>query len=229
MTKSQISHTPTADGSSTLFSTKYGAHYHSLHGAITESNHIFIEAGLKSLNLQEINILEVGFGTGLNAALTAHASRILGIKVIYHTLELHPLTKDEYSELNYQSSLTAEAAFMWRDICDSLWDKTIRITDNFLIKKINADFTIWNPELEYNLIYFDAFAPDDQPEMWANSQFEKLYNSMPIGGKLVTYSVKGDVKRALIHAGFSLERLDGPPGKKHMLRATKQQRQGEID
>jgi tRNA U34 5-methylaminomethyl-2-thiouridine-forming methyltransferase MnmC len=229
MTKSQISHIPTADGSSTLFSTKYGAHYHSLHGAITESSHIFIEAGLKSINLNEINILEVGFGTGLNAALTAQAAAILGIKVTYHTLELHPLTSDEYIQLNYQSSLKTETGCIWLNLCNALWDNMIRISENFLIKKINADFTVWNPELEYNLIYFDAFAPDDQPEMWEYSQFEKLYNSMSIGGKLVTYCVKGDVKRALIQAGFSLERLDGPLGKKHMLRATKQQTQGEKD
>jgi tRNA U34 5-methylaminomethyl-2-thiouridine-forming methyltransferase MnmC len=221
MIENQISHCATEDGSSTLFSAKYGAHYHSLHGAVTESNHIFIEAGLKSMKLADINILEVGFGTGLNAALTAQCAIDLGINIVYHTLELHPLTEEDYRKLNYETILPPETGRLWKNICQSLWNNEACISSHFRIKKINIDFTIWNPEIEYQVVYFDAFAPNDQPEMWSLKQFEKLYKSMSKGSKLLTYCVKGEVKRALREAGFTLERLDGPPGKKHILRATK--------
>lgn len=211
----------TADGSSTLLSAQYNAHYHSLHGAITESLHIFIEAGLMQIREKSVNIIEVGFGTGLNAALTAQRASELGIRVIYHSIELHPLNADEYKLLNYNTVLPNETATYWERICSAKWDSSTYITENFTIQKINADFTQWMPNTEYHLIYFDAFAPDDQPEMWAKEQFEKLFNVLNPNGVLVTYSVKGIVKRAMLDVGFTLERLDGPPGKKHMLRATK--------
>jgi tRNA U34 5-methylaminomethyl-2-thiouridine-forming methyltransferase MnmC len=221
MTDNQISHSPTEDGSYTLYSSKYSAHYHSLHGAVTESNHIYIEAGLKSINLPNVSILEVGFGTGLNAALTAQCADDLGVNILYHTLELHPLSDDDYKKLNYQSILPSETAKLWTNICESPWNKETSISKSFRLMKISDDFTAWQPKIYYDLIYFDAFAPTDQPEMWVLSQFEKLYNSMSNNGVLVTYCVKGEVKRALRQAGFLLQRLDGPPGKKHILRATK--------
>ncbi len=211
----------TADGSSTLLSTQYNAHYHSLHGAITESMHIFIETGLMKIRENCISIIEVGFGTGLNAALTAQRAREMGVRVVYHTLELHPLSADEYQQLNYSTVLPNETATDWEKICSAEWDLPTNISENFTIKKINADFTLWKPDAKYHLIYFDAFAPDDQPEMWSTEQFEKLFNALHPNGMLVTYSVKGIVKKALTEVGFNLERLDGPPGKKHMLRATK--------
>jgi tRNA U34 5-methylaminomethyl-2-thiouridine-forming methyltransferase MnmC len=211
----------TADGTSTLLSAQYGAHYHSLHGALTESLHIYIEAGLMASPKKSVSVLEVGFGTGLNAALTAQRATIAGFSVTYHSLELHPLSGNEYELLNYAKQLPAEAATLWQLICNAEWGRDSRINEFFTIRKINADFTQWVPLCNYDIVYFDAFAPDDQPEMWSVEQFQKIYDAMPNRGILVTYSVKGVVKRTLAQVGFTLERLVGPPGKKHMLRAFK--------
>lgn len=211
----------TADGSSTLLSSKYNAHYHSLNGAITESKHIFIEAGLGHVKKKLIKILEIGFGTGLNAALTAQKAKESRVDISYHSVELHPLSADEYSILNYDTVLPKDTAVDWQRICVAGWNTTAIITENFTIRKICADFTKWTPIAMYHLIYFDAFAPDDQPEMWTREQFQKLYNALHPNGVLVTYSAKGIVKRALIEVGFTIERLAGPPGKIHILRANK--------
>lgn len=213
---------PTADGSTTLLSEKFGAHYHSLHGAVTESLHIFVEAGLMASTKQQLSVLEVGFGTGLNAALTAQRSQIEGFVVTYHALELYPLSMSEYQMLNYAQQLNPIAASLWQSIINAQWDCEVPINESFIIKKINADFTQWLPSRSYDLVFFDAFAPDDQPEMWGVPQFKKLYDALTDKGILVTYSVKGVVKRALSEVGFLLERLPGPPGKNHMLRAVKQ-------
>lgn len=219
MTKPNVSHTATADGSSTLHSAKYNCHYHSINGAITESVHIFIEAGFKSVKTEKVTLLEVGFGTGLNAALTAQIAEEMGVNVNYHSLELYPLTNSEYKMLNYPSELPKRTAELWKSIYSSEWNSEVVVSPHFNLKKINYDFTVWTPETHYDLVYFDAFAPNDQPEMWDKSQFQKLYNAMNIDGTLVTYSAKGIVKNALKESGFSIERLPGPPGKLHILRA----------
>ena len=211
----------TADGSSTLLSKLYGAHYHSLRGAITESMHIFIETGLMHVNANTINILEVGFGTGLNAALTAQKAFEQQKHVNYCSIELHPLIVKEYKLLNYAQHLPTGAAQAWTKICNAPWDKQVDISSNFNVLKVHADFTKWEPTSCFNLIYFDAFAPDDQPEMWSREQFQKLFNALLPEGILVTYSAKGIVKRALKDVGFTIERLEGPPGKRHILRAVK--------
>lgn len=221
MESRNISHSTTADGSSTLHSAKFGSHYHSINGAVTESEHIFIGAGFKSLEIRKINLLEIGFGTGLNAALTAQLASTNSIRVNYHSLELYPLSIADYQLLNYSSILPNDTALLWDAICKSEWNKTVDISTYFSIEKLNVDFTTWVPKTKYHLVYFDAFAPNDQPEMWTQNQFEKIYNAMFTGGKLVTYSAKGIVKKALIQSGFSLERLPGPPGKLHILRAKK--------
>jgi len=221
MKQVQVTHCKTADGSSTLCSAKYGVHYHSLNGAVTESEHIFINAGLSALDLKEINILEIGFGTGLNVALTANYSKINGIKVNYCSLELFPLTTSEYELLNYPQVLPTQAADFWKTICELPWNERKTVFENFYLEKLHVDFTAWNPTNKYHLVYFDAFAPNDQPEMWEEKQFQKLFNAMHPNSILVTYCVKGIVKNALSNADFSLERLPGPPGKRHMLRARK--------
>jgi len=211
----------TADGSSTLYSSQYKAHYHSLHGAIAEAMHIFIDAGLSSVNANEITMLEVGLGTALNCALTAQWALANEATVNYHALELHPLTSEELGLLNYSNSLDEKTAVLWNQICKAPWDEKVQINKNFSLLKQKTDFTQWQPNHKYNLVYFDAFAPDDQPEMWTDEQFCKVFSSMEPQGVLVTYSVKGSVKRTLTSVGFTIERLTGPPGKKHMLRATK--------
>lgn len=221
MDTNQTTHYTTADGSSTLFSSRFGAHYHSLNGAVTESEHIFIGAGFNELSLKEINILEVGFGTGLNSALTASRSNLKGILVNYSALDLFPLPQNVYELLNYGMVLPAKTADYWRRICDAPWNQNVELFSSFAIRKLNVDFTTWKPDKKFHLVYFDAFAPNDQPEMWQEQQFLKLFNAMYPDGILVTYCVKGIVKKALTNAGFAIERLSGPPGKRHMLRARK--------
>jgi tRNA U34 5-methylaminomethyl-2-thiouridine-forming methyltransferase MnmC len=211
----------TADGSSTLRSLQFGAHYHSINGALTESEHIFIKYGLKALPFKKIDILEVGFGTGLNAALTAAVVKSKTLEGSYHGLELFPLTEEEYAMLNYGSILPEETSALWKLLCSMPWNQTKDLLPGFTILKQQCDFTKWHPKNRYHLIYFDAFAPDDQPEMWQTERFRMLYKSLHNGGLLVTYSVKGIVKNALKDAGFTLDRLQGPPGKRHMLRAWK--------
>lgn len=211
----------TADGSTTLCSGKFGVHYHSTNGAITESRHIFIDAGLQAVVKGNIKILEIGLGTGLNAALSAEYATLNSFSVQYTAIELYPLTHYEYSLLNYHETLPPQTANLWDRICRAQWNDETVISPFFSIKKIEQDFTKWKPREAFDLIYFDAFAPDDQPEMWQTEQFLKLFKALSKGGVLVTYSVKGIVKAALKEAGFWLERLQGPPGKRHMLRAIK--------
>lgn len=170
---SSISHHTTRDGSSTLLSERYGAHYHSLNGAVTESMHVFIEAGLKAIGLKNINLLEVGFGTGLNAALSAQLANEQSIILNYQSLELHPLTSDEYNMLNYKTILEDNAASLWEEICKSPWNKPVSISEFFSIVKIQADFTSWSPTSQYHVVYFDAFAPNDQPECGIKTSFKR--------------------------------------------------------
>ncbi|HNV52820.1 MAG TPA: tRNA (5-methylaminomethyl-2-thiouridine)(34)-methyltransferase MnmD [Tenuifilaceae bacterium] len=213
----------TADGSHTLFSKIHGAYYHSMNGALTESQHIFINSGFKHLSgaLKQISILEIGLGTGLNAALTASESLISGVETLYTGLELYPITEKQIKDLNYSQILNPEVAECWSRIMLAEWNSSIEINQTFRICKVNEDFTKWIPVENFSLIYFDAFAPDDQPEMWSVEMFQKLFSSLSVGGVLVTYSSKGIVKQALRAAGFRVERLAGPPGKRHILRAVK--------
>ena len=211
----------TRDGSSTLFSLRYKAHYHSSFGAVTESEHVFVNAGLGAATHKNIWLLEVGFGTGLNAALAAAYAQANGISLHYQALELHPLPNPELDELNYPKLLPAPAAHFWNAIRIAQWGKSVNVSEGFSITKYNTDFVEWQPEAKYHVIFFDAFAPNDQPEMWTPTQFRKLFEALHPGGVLTTYCVKGLVKSALAGVGFRIERLPGPPGKRHILRARK--------
>jgi len=221
MTQNQLSHFNTDDGTSTLYSSMYKAHYHSLYGSFTESKHIFIDAGLAHVGEEEISILEVGLGTGLNAALTAQWAIANSKKVKYHAIELYPLGTEHIKLLNYSKSLKGNASALWEQICNANWETEQQIDEHFCLLKQSIDFTQWQPNRMYNLVYFDAFAPDDQPEMWTTEQFKKIYDALLPQSILVTYSAKGIVKRALSEVGFTIKRLKGPTGKKHILRATK--------
>ncbi len=221
---SDLSIVRTNDGSPTLFSSRFGAYYHSLNGAVTESNHIFIDAGLRYVaeRTKSISILEVGFGTGLNALLTAMVARNLNIDFYYHGIELYPPPNDLLSELNLNEIFKDdESADLWSLIANSTWNNEIQLASNFRIHKEIADFTGWVSRKNYSLVYFDAFAPDDQPEMWSQEQLMKINKALNANGVLVTYSAKGMVKSNLRFAGFKVERLSGPPGKRHMIRAIK--------
>lgn len=214
----------TADGSHTLFMSELDEHYHSVNGAIQESIHVFINTGLHHCKKECVNILEIGFGTGLNAFLTA-----LDVtnteKVIHYTgLELYPLPKSITRELNYSDKHSEQAKMLYNKLHDVDWNKEVQILPEFYLSKIECDFTKFDfssLKSSFDLIYLDAFAPDKQPEMWTQSIFDSLYSVTAQNGILVTYCAKGIVRRMLQQAGYKTERLPGPPGKREMLRATK--------
>lgn len=211
----------TSDGSSTLYSHLHKAHYHSLNGAFQESKHIFIENGFDSINLQEPIILEVGLGTGLNAALTAYYALMEKRKVVYKGVDLYPIDEETIRKLNYSTFLPDTIGVIWEQIVFANWNSTIPINEYFTLTKTCSDFTQIILNDKFDIVYFDAFAPEDQPEMWTFDIFQKLYNAMSINGIIATYCSKGIVKQALRQAGFTVTRLAGPPGKRHMIRATK--------
>jgi tRNA U34 5-methylaminomethyl-2-thiouridine-forming methyltransferase MnmC len=208
---------PTADGSLTLYHKQLGAHYHSVHGAVQESMHIFIRNGLAQLpHLPEINILEMGFGTGLNALLTVH-NKPNDIFVNYTSLDIYKISSQVTQEL--KNSYPDSSLF--EKIHQSLWGASTAIAPGFMLNKIHLSLADYTPDKLFHLCYFDAFAPDIQPELWTVEVFEKLYRCLHTGGLLLTYCSKGDVKRALRQSGFRVERLPGPPGKRHIIRAVK--------
>lgn len=209
----------TADGSATLFVPELDEHYHSVKGAQTESQHIFIDLGLKAATAARLRVLEIGFGTGLNALLTLDAAEESCKKVHYTGIELYPLPWTVVKQLGYSDSPFFEA------LHSAPWEEDSVISPYFTLRKLQADFTKEAPEAfgrPFDLIYFDAFAPEKQPEMWSQELFNRLYVSMNSGGILTTYCAKGVVRRMLQTAGFTVERLPGPPdGKREVLRGRK--------
>jgi len=213
----------TEDGSHTLAVPGLNEHYHSIHGAISESKHIFIEACLK-YSLQKknkINILEIGFGTGLNTLMTLLELSKLNISCDYTSIENFPLKKEIYKQLNYPGTLGISKEF-FLSLHTSIWNEKVKITSIFDLHKINCNAQeMILTENSFDVVYFDAFAPDIQPEMWTKNIFENIWRSMKTNAVLTTYSTKGDVKRILKNIGFKIEKLPGPKGKREILRATK--------
>jgi tRNA U34 5-methylaminomethyl-2-thiouridine-forming methyltransferase MnmC len=212
----------TSDGSATLYNSELNEHYHSTFGAYTESMHIFINNGLLVLNKKNIKILEIGFGTGLNAILSYETALNNNLKIDYTGIELYPLPFQLIKQLSYESFINTINLELFYEMHNAEWNKTNQITSEFNLKKIQGDFNELPLNQYYDLAYFDAFGPDVQPEMWSLKNFIKIYNALNDKGILVTYSSKGDVKRNLRDAGFVVSRLQGPPGKRHMIRAEKQ-------
>jgi len=212
----------TTDGSCTLYNSDLEEHYHSINGSIQESEHVFINAGLRYIALDKIKIFEVGFGTGLNAFLSYMESLKSGLQIEYSGIEKYPVEKSLVNELNYSQLISPENHNIFIKLHECEWNKKIEISENFRFVKIEADFNEYILNTTFDLIFFDAFAPDKQPEMWSQENFSKLYKSLNKGGILVTYSSKGMVKQNLRNAGFMVQRLQGPLGKRHMLRAIKQ-------
>jgi len=209
----------TADKSPTLYLPELDEHYHSVNGARQESLHIFINAGLKQLKKDKINILEIGFGTGLNAILTFLNAKNTKQNIYYEAIEKFPLSADIIKDLLADNFPEKEIA---EEIHRTDWEKAITISDNFILKKIKIDLTDYVPEKNFDLIYFDAFSPDKQPKLWTEKIFTKLCKATNKNGILVTYSAKGTVKQALRNAGYFVKRLPGPAGKRHMVQAIKQ-------
>lgn len=208
----------TEDGSHTLYSEHFKEHYHSVHGAIQESQHVFIEACLDQCKLREINLLEIGFGTGLNALLSLIEGERSNLKINYTTIDLYPLVEQEIKRINYSKILGFEQQF--RQIHSSNWEEWQSINESFHLKKLQADLTSVILEDLYDVIFFDAFSPVVQPELWSTQIFNKLANCSHSGCILTTYSAKGAVRRSLMSAGFEVARIPGPPGKREMIRAT---------
>ena len=212
---------PTADGSPTLYVPSMDEHYHSVKGALTESLHIFIHMGLQESHAEEPRVLEIGFGTGLNALLTLEEAK-KGRVVHYTTLERFPLSQDVIEKLDYASFVSDEMASFYLSLHQAPWNSWVQLTPFFHLRKVEADFTVLELKEKYDVIYFDAFAPEKQPEMWSQEIFDQMYACLDEGGILVTYCAKGEVRRMLQRAGFTVERLPGPPqGKREILRARK--------
>lgn len=209
------------DGTNTLFDVAKGEHYHSIFGAYTESQHIFISNGMNSSDKNPVKILEIGFGTGLNAFLSLIEGCKNKRKIIYESIELYPLLPDITDILNYPDLIAPSFSSQFLEMHNCEWNKRIPITESFSLKKISGDALKIDFGNGYDVAFFDAFSPEKQPEMWSSKMFEKIYNAMNVGGVLTTYCAKGIVKRALKGNGFKVELLPGPPGKRHIIRALK--------
>lgn len=210
----------TKDGSPTIKNDLTGDTYHSIHGAIQESQHVFIKHGLEyviqTFAKEEINVLEVGLGTGLNALLTLQFAINSNSKINYVAIEAFPLEKNIYHQLNY--GMDSDSLQQFHE-CE--WGKAIQFSPTFSFTKHQSKIeNIELPVTSFDLVYYDAFAPNSQPEMWTPDIFNKLKSSMARPSILTTYCSKGEVRRTLKSVGFNVEKLPGPPGKREMLRAS---------
>lgn len=215
----EIRHVISKDGSSTLYTPRFDEHYHSIHGAIQESMHVFINAGLRALEKEELHLLEMGLGTGLNAVLTA--IHMDDRKIQYTGIEAFPVAEDLLAQLNYPIELGGDAEAIFKKLHAMPWNEKEELIPAFVLEKIHGRLEEFDPESSYDLVYFDAFAPSAQLELWSLDIFQKMFGLMNPGAVLVTYCAKGDVRRAMIAAGFRVEKIPGPPGKREMLRAWK--------
>lgn len=210
----------TADGSRTL---SWGQeHYHSVYGAVQESTHVFIKAGLEHVAKAHVDVLEVGLGTGLNLLLTWIRCLEGKLTLSYHALEPYPLAAAAFEELRHAEDLAwpglhAPFVELMTGPCDA-WHEAL---GGLRFQVSRTDVRAFSATGAYDVIYFDAFAPGYQPELWTEAVFKRMFAALRPGGVLVTYCAKGDVRRAMQAAGFSVERLPGPPGKREMLRATR--------
>ena len=210
----------TSDGSKTIQIEEWNEQYHSVYGAIQEAYHVFINMGLSLFSKQQVNILEIGFGTGLNAFVTLLESQKKQLTIFYEGVEAYPVLMDEICQLNYAKQLQAQQElFEQLHHCD--WETPCKLTPNFVLTKRQQRIEEINDKARFDLIYFDAFGARVQPELWTVEVLKKMYSALKGKGILVTYAAKGSVRRAMQEAGFEVERLPGPPGKREMLRAQK--------
>jgi tRNA U34 5-methylaminomethyl-2-thiouridine-forming methyltransferase MnmC len=216
----------TTDGSHTVAIPSLDITYHSRHGAINESLHVFIEAGLnywlQQHNTKAVRIFEMGFGTGLNALVTYIEAAKNNLNIYYSSVEQFPLEKEIVASLNYCETLERpDLAELFSTMHSTVWDEDVQLSPFFNLHKIQTSLQELEPKGKYDIVYYDAFAPNAQPELWTVEVFKKLFDALNEGGILVTYCSKGDVRRALIAAGFNVAKIPGPPYKREMLRAVK--------
>jgi tRNA U34 5-methylaminomethyl-2-thiouridine-forming methyltransferase MnmC len=214
----------TQDGSHTLVAHRFGVSYHSKYGAVTESKHVFIQAGFypSLLEKEQVSILEIGLGTGLNVLLTLIEAEKKGVNVVYEAVEAYPITMEEVQQLNFSEYLGEKR---YNDILEKIhsssWDTLIELGPHFHFAKKLVKIEDYQAQNQFDLIYFDAFAPTAQPELWEFPILRAMHQALLPGGILVTYCAKGEVKRQLKAQGFNVEALPGPPGKREMTRAKK--------
>ena len=213
----------TNDQSHTLLNSELNETYHSRNGAIEEAEYVYLKQGFEAAasNKHSLNLLEIGFGTGLNTILTFQKSNQLAVNCHYVSLETNPLPFALIQQLNYPSFLQPDSITAFNQIHQCAWNLDNVINPNFTLHKAEQSIHTFSTNLLFDVIYFDAFGPDKQPDMWTPAVFEKMYQLTSHQGILVTYSAKGEVKRTLKAVGYEVERLPGPPRKRHMLRAFK--------
>lgn len=219
----------TQDGSHSLISPQFGEAYHSRHGAIQESMHVFIGHALEyaAYRKKQVNIFEMGFGTGLNAWLSLLFAQQHNLPIHYQTIEQFPVDSETVNKLNYHKANIPELGKLENNksqflkLHNSSWGEKETITPNFFLSKHKIDLNNFQLKEKVDIIYYDAFAPEAQPELWTQAIFEKMKAMLCEQGILTTYCAKGYVRRNLKAAGFTVERLEGPPGKREMLRAQK--------
>ena len=211
----------TADGSHTLASPYPGEHYHSTHGALCEGQHVFVRHGVADLGPRaRIGVLEMGFGTGLNALLTRLFAQQHRQPIDYVAIEAKPLDAALVAQLNYPQ-IIEESGARFAELHDLAWGSNARLDAFFSLKKVHVRIEEADLSERFDVVYYDAFGPAYQPELWTREAFARMYKVLVPGGVLVTYCAKGQVKRDLRAVGFAVESLPGPPGKREMTRARK--------
>ena len=212
----------TADGSNTIYLPELNENYHSFHGAIQEANHVFIQNGLEQfVSKSEISIFELGFGTGLNALLTNLWAETNKVKIQYTSIEAFPVPIDICKKMDYSSQLDHSSSEIYSKLVDAKWEQLVSLSKHFSIHKIKSSIQEWSKNHNFDLIYFDAFGPRAQPEMWDLPILEKMFNLLRENGILVTYCAQGQFRRNLKSLGFKVESVPGPPGKREMTIAIK--------
>lgn len=212
----------TSDGSTTIHLPEWNENYHSKHGAIQEAKHVFIKNGLSLFNGKSVSILEIGFGTGLNAFITYLETQNSIQSIDYVGVEAYPVSFEEVAQMNYVSELNAESeSAVFQKMHESEWNTNVKISEGFSLTKRKQFFNEIIDVEQFDLIYFDAFGFRVQPELWSTEIFLKMFNALKHDSYLVTYAARGSVKRSMLEVGFTVEKLEGPPGKREMFRAYK--------
>jgi len=213
----------TEDGSHTITVPSGNLSFHSVYGAVQESMHVFIDCGLRTIiHSEKIRVFEMGFGTGLNALLTLICISTEKKSIYYKTIDAYPLEKNLSDQLNYCEMLERrDMRPVFQQLHNAAWEKDISITQDFVLHKTQSDIVKYNSQEEFDIIYFDAFDPVAQPELWTTDIFMKMWKMLSQGGILLTYCSKGTVRRTMEESGFSVEKLPGPKGKREIVRARK--------
>lgn len=212
----------TKDGSTSILLPDWNETYHSKFGAIQEAKHVFIKNGLSLFAGKSVSILEIGFGTGLNAFITYLEAKNSGQNIDYTGVEAFPVSEEDALKMNYVSELDANSsAEIFLKMHQAIWNEKINLDSNFTLDKQNKKFQEISDKAKYDLIYFDAFGFRVQPELWSLEIFQIMFRALKPNGILVTYACRSSIKNAMKESGFEVEKLIGPPGKREMLRARK--------